>query len=91
MAMTTEFAEISKRTAKPKRKVRGRPFPKGGCQAILAAAQSNGPIDGPEVRATRVIYGEPIPWPGDRMPTGLRQGTSMGTASLGDGQLGESC
>ena len=28
-AMTTEFAENSEKTAKPKRKVRGRPFPKG--------------------------------------------------------------
>jgi len=29
MTMTTEFAEISKRTAKPKRKPRGKPFQKG--------------------------------------------------------------
>jgi len=29
MAMTAEFAENSERTAKPKRKPRGRPFPKG--------------------------------------------------------------
>src|SRR5262249_53137558 len=28
-------------------------------------------IHGPEVRAARAIYGEPIPWPGDRMPTEL--------------------
>src|SRR5262249_5931335 len=52
------------------------------------AVKCSGPIDVPEVRATRAIYGEPIPWPGVRVAPGVEARTPMARR---DGQLREFC